>query len=501
MLIRLGYTEPAKGSASGFASSGDYPEWLKTHDTSATRWQHVASVRPPMVRFWYRSSPRALAPRNFFGSSPGGGMQVSESDPAMTDAGMTSIELDPAGTLVALDAVAPEKNARIDAATTAAPPDWSALFREAGLDIRAFRSTTPEWVSRTGSDATAAWVGPGADASGAELRVEAAAFQSRPVFFRLIGPWTRAPATAMSGQSGTALFVFTLVVGTSLGVMAAGLVLAVRNVKLGRADTHGALNIATGIGILTLTATLLGSDVPNGANWMSLLFLLASWASLKAMLSWGLYVGLEPYARRRWPHMLITWSRLIEGRWRDPLVGRDLLIGSVCGAANLCWHGLHERLLAWIGQPPKLNLGNFWTWLGPRIAAAAELNVTTGAIWLALGFVMLLVLLRLVLRGERLAAVCAVAIFTVPFLQLGVASWFMDFAFWALAAVAWVFVATRFGLVALAAMFITVSGVELSAPSFATGSLALMMAMKVAVGVFGFYTATRGRKATAWLDG
>jgi hypothetical protein len=32
--------------------------------------------------------------------------------------------------------------------------------------------------------------------------------------------------------------------------------------------------------------------------------------------------------RRRWPATLVSWSRLLAGRFRDPLVGRDVLAGS-----------------------------------------------------------------------------------------------------------------------------------------------------------------------------
>ena len=43
--------------------------------------------------------------------------------------------------------------------------------------------------------------------------------------------------------------------------------------------------------------------------------------------TWLLYIALEPYVRRRWPATLVSWSRLLAGGFRDPLVGRDLLAG------------------------------------------------------------------------------------------------------------------------------------------------------------------------------
>ena len=46
---------------------------------------------------------------------------------------------------------------------------------------------------------------------------------------------------------------------------------------------------------------------------------------------WTLYMAIEPWIRRRWPHAIISWSRLISGQVRDPLVGRDVLIGVALG--------------------------------------------------------------------------------------------------------------------------------------------------------------------------
>ena len=55
------------------------------------------------------------------------------------------------------------------------------------------------------------------------------------------------------------------------------------------------------------------------------LFLGAFASSLwQAFLLYVLYVALEPYVRRRWPDALVSWTRVLAGRFRDPLVGRDI---------------------------------------------------------------------------------------------------------------------------------------------------------------------------------
>ena len=40
-----------------------------------------------------------------------------------------------------------------------------------------------------------------------------------------------------------------------------------------------------------------------------------------------MYLALEPFVRRRWPHALIAWNRILGGQFKDPLAGRDILVG------------------------------------------------------------------------------------------------------------------------------------------------------------------------------
>jgi serine/threonine-protein kinase len=46
---------------------------------------------------------------------------------------------------------------------------------------------------------------------------------------------------------------------------------------------------------------------------------------------WIFYLALEPTVRRFWPDAMISWTRLVSGDWRDPLVGWHVLAGVACG--------------------------------------------------------------------------------------------------------------------------------------------------------------------------
>ena len=48
-------------------------------------------------------------------------------------------------------------------------------------------------------------------------------------------------------------------------------------------------------------------------------------ATAASVAAWICYMALEPYVRRYWPRTMISWSRLVKGHCRDPLLGRDLL--------------------------------------------------------------------------------------------------------------------------------------------------------------------------------
>ena len=61
------------------------------------------------------------------------------------------------------------------------------------------------------------------------------------------------------------------------------------------------------------------------------LLIATGWSLVWTAFAWLIYISLEPYVRRWWPHTLISWARLLSGRVRDPLVGRDVLAGLLAG--------------------------------------------------------------------------------------------------------------------------------------------------------------------------
>ncbi len=66
---------------------------------------------------------------------------------------------------------------------------------------------------------------------------------------------------------------------------------------------------------------------------LGLVTLAISTGLFTAVVMWTLYLALEPYVRGKWPQTIVSWSRVLSGKWRDPLVGRDILYGTLLGLA------------------------------------------------------------------------------------------------------------------------------------------------------------------------
>jgi len=258
------------------------------------------------------------------------------------------------------------------------------------------------------------------------VRVEAAALGAAPVLFdvALAGP----PATAASDaatQRGAAPVVrsdpvqLVSSIARAVVLLLAFLVawlLARRNLHAGRGDRRG--------------ATRLGS-VLMGSRWLVWLLgghhtMLGLPVGFSMTLAWSLYdfafarvfyLAVEPYVRRRWPHVLVSWVRLLGGKHDDPLVGRDVLAGCLVGVGLYLGSAAHQFLPVLFGLPPgRLDNAGFveptlMSTLGFRHQLAQLLLLDRSAVVLTLGFTAVLVVLWRLLRRPWLAYTVAALVF------------------------------------------------------------------------------------------
>jgi len=332
-------------------------------------------------------------------------------DPAMTIAGEAMLVLDPNGRLLSFLALPPE---RLESASEATlEPDWQPILSAAGLDPEKLAVAESTWVPPVYADSRAAWVGSYPNAPNIEIRIEAAAFQGRPVAMRLLEPWnrTRAEETAELAARTRISAIFQNVT-FNLMILAA-IFVAWRNLRLGRGDRKTAFRFALYLGVVRLL-WIVGAHHVATQGEGSILYSHYAFSTWRIFLVWVFYMAVEPYARRLWPHVLVTWVRFVGGRWRDPLVGRDILVGVAAGAflTNLDWlrTWLFPRLTGMPGPPPEAYLPTLEALRrGAHVVTALAIDHTNAVLMNSLFLVLILVILRLVLRRTWLA----VAVFFV----------------------------------------------------------------------------------------
>jgi predicted Ser/Thr protein kinase len=443
ILRRLGYAGKPVGTAFGFERDIDYVRYVEEHDRSPARWKDMADGRPAGLTFWYRQSPAYLAPENFLGGASPVAV-VGENDPPPLRSGMVGIRLDTLGRLIFLEAVPPQVEEPLPSAP---PPDWNLLFSEAGLEAGKFTAVTPKWLPASYADSRMAWVESQPERPERPLRVEAAGYRGKPVSFELLGPWSR-PARMQEFKQTTAKRVNDLLgIGIFLAVLVGGGLIARRNLRLGRGDRRGALRVAGFVLTAILVSWALQGTHVATLSELRLFVGTMSLALFLASLAWVIYIALEPFVRRRWPDTLISWTRFLAGRLRDPLVGRDLLVGALVGVSLALATKLEYLIRSWVeATPPPPVLAWSATLMGPRYVAAEFLLALAPSMLFATAMALLFFLLRALVKKEWLAAAVLILVVATP---RGLEGGWIAAIFAAAGAGALLWVLTRFGLLAL----------------------------------------------------
>jgi len=310
-------------------------------------WRRLADLRPGIFLWWYRESRGWLVPR---GSWPG----VTRENPPPA-AGDVEVVLDARSRqLLAFRAVPDDGEAGTGgrAGTQGAEPDWRPFFEAAGLDMARFAAAAPARRPADNPDVRRAWLGSAAAAPDVPVRVEAGALDGRAVSFIVQYPWSARAGAVMTRDrllGMPALPGFMAIVWFSLIV---GAVLVRHNYRLGRLDLRAASAVAVITFCFTLAAWLLRAHLTPTAGTMTQLSQALGTSLFNAAAAFMVYAGVDPYARRYWPASLVSWTRVVNGRLRDPLVGQDVLVGTLGGlvvSAGILAYFLMAHALG--GQP------------------------------------------------------------------------------------------------------------------------------------------------------
>ena len=484
---RLGYAAPPADSAYGMGVDADYLGFITETDSSQARWERLKAGRPAAIYFWQRQSPRPF--------DVWSGDRISELRPARDLAGMTTVTLDTLGRLRSFYAVPIQTGA-----AEAREPDWSKLFEESGLDFSQFRPVAPAWAPPHAYTSRAAWEGAYPELPEFKVRVEAAAYGGAPVFFELVDAWDKTPEQQGAyTESARERVLSAILLTVFITVMVGSALLAWRNLRLGRGDRKGAARfavfmLAVNFARWLFTAHHVATE-DEAMNFVAGVQRAVFWACF----FWVVYLAFEPNVRRRWPWRIISWTRLLAGNWRDPLVGRDILVGAVFGAGILlCNFFLGEIVPRRLGYPPGAPWFDFpaTQLLGLRSFGGALSTQVYAAFTQTFILLFLTLLFRIVLRNDRLASLAVALIGATALGLTHDAAPGIPFA--VLSAFLIVFCLHRYGLLAAcSAVFVLHLNIFYPVTSDMTawyaGDFLPALLGVVALAVYGFRTSLAGR--------
>jgi len=234
-----------------------------------------------------------------------------------------------------------------------------------------------------------------------------------------------------------------------------GIILARRNIRAKRGDIRGAMVVGIWIVVLYLLYHLFSTNL-NEVGLFGILTGMTALAPLGHALIHGVsmtlaYLAIEPYVRRLWPSVLVSWARLVAGRLRDPIIGRDVLVGAAAGAAlPFVFAGAQsaEQALGFTVDPAKLSSQLLDTVISaPSVLAQVSLALALG-LNRATTFFTILLILRFVLRNNRLAVIATLLLFVFALGDYSSKSLWLDIPVSLLVWAAVVWIAVRFGYVA-----------------------------------------------------
>jgi serine/threonine-protein kinase len=326
--------------------------------------------------------------------------------------------------------------------------NWSLAFADAGLEFGTFSPVDTSPMVPVAHDSTAVWEGIDPGKPSERLRVTAASFKGIPVFFE-VGS-TAIQASESSREWWNETVPQLLIVAVTFAGVVGAIVLARRNIRHGQSDRSGALKVAAYFfGLAIVVGVLRADHVPAATAEIMLLVKIVAWNLSLAGFLFLMYVAFEPSVRRRWPHVLTAWVRVLTGRVRDPLVGRDILIGALAGITTVLLREAEFLIAEWlhVSLPPPFvsSLDGLGSW---QQFASLALFIPLESVLVASSWLLILMLLRMLLRRNALAVIAAIAV-AAPTAMLSSESPLPAIGIGALVATIVMVVLMQFGLLAL----------------------------------------------------
>jgi hypothetical protein len=346
------------------------------------------------------------------------------------------------------------------------------------------------------ADTAVAWTGVSSSTRPIPVRIEAASLRGQVTRFEVLFPWSRPRGFSQPPPPWNVTDSVWLLI--QLVFFPAMPLLGWFNWKRGRTDVRSALRLGVWAAVLSVFVSLM-LDVQQ---WGFPTIALAYFTS---------YLALEPWTRRSWPHVMVTWARVLAGRLRDPLVGRDLLVVTACVTLNHLAQRLISYAAGWYldpgtGPTQDADFGfALDTLFGGRIMAARLAGSVLAGLAVAFMFFAVLFAARALFKRHWLAVIVFFAVWgpvnSAAYIADGdwasVVEWSFELGFLA-------FLIMPYGLFA-ATVFSTLS--QLIDWSILTNdfgawygqSSLLATVILIAIAVYGVYAALGGRPFAAFV--
>jgi hypothetical protein len=272
--------------------------------------------------------------------------------------------------------------------------------------------------------------------------------------------------------------------------------MARKNWLAGRVDRVGAWRLAVLIFTGAILTSLLAAHYNTFRNFNRAL---TNWLAISVfvgVLFGTMFLALEPHVRRRWPEILIGWTRLFSGRVSDPMVGRHVLYGVAGAMVSTVLSGVIGITEKQLQLSPLV--GDLQAFTGIRFQFAALAAMAANNIGNATLFLFLLLGLRILLRNQWAALIVTAAIFSALAASNSQLPWF-TFGITFVMNGLLVFYLLRFGLLATTIVLIVTQLMDHFPPDFHWGawyasSHTVGILALAAITLYGFRAAVAGQK-------
>lgn len=238
--------------------------------------------------------------------------------------------------------------------------NWDHVLELAGVDPESIQPITPPATPPVYCDQVVAWSG----LDGSDLELQAGAVGGRINYFETLGL-----AEQLKHPKPPEIPYVSSILVSNLFVWAFALI----NLVYGKADWRGALRAGALVFLLYGLIELLAIRIHSNTLLLDGLGIIhdRGWGHIvgHAVTMVGTYLAIEPFFRRYWPRKLVGLARVLQGRFKDPLVGQELLLGVAAGSAVLLMTGF---------LTPALYKASAPTFLTPEFSHEHQ-----GAYWIA----------------------------------------------------------------------------------------------------------------------